>query len=317
MEQQESAWITAIGTAIGLTGAAATAAGAAIIGGGAATLASGVQRLVNEQYPWDNPGKWIAADLKAGAIGGATAGVTAGAGAALGPMLGAGAESAGLATNVGTTAAEVGAPQGAVSLSGQIPKLGVDIASQGANIAEGTLGSSLSNVASNASGILPNIGKQTISGAISGALGNLDDPGRGALIGGAGGLASAGVSGLANVGFRGSGAAFVNNAEPSSFSLAGSSGDFVRTGGGYNPGAGLSLAGGSQGSSPYASFGLQAEPTMQPWQQGVSKMGGNLAGKAARMGMSEATAPDLTMRNPDPYAATPYGTGSNYWRRLM
>jgi len=77
-------WITAIGTAIGLSGAAATAAGAAVVGAGLGLAASDITQMVQGNFPWKDPGKFFASGAKGLALGAAGGAI----GGAVGPAIG-------------------------------------------------------------------------------------------------------------------------------------------------------------------------------------------------------------------------------------
>lgn len=274
-------WITTILGAVGATAALATSA--------AGSISKGLT-------PWDDPADWFLSDAKAlglSAAGGAV-------GSAVGPALGAAGDAVGIGANTGTVAAEAGAatPQ---ALGGTVSRAASSV---------------LQNAGTQAPlSVIKNAAASAISGAGSGALRDLNNPGRGALMGAAGGLASAGAGYAANniaPVLRGAGASFVDMAPrtatmmPSGGSdimLSQPSGHFslMNPGSGYNPSTSqmtLSAPTAPTFGSRAANFATQAAP--------------RLAGGAARQMVGSA----LTPRPPDPNAQNPYvGTPyrSPYW----
>lgn len=176
------AWVVpaliAAGTAAGLSATAAGIAAGAIVGAGISGVAAGAMSIANEQYPWDDPGGFFLNQAKAIGMGAA--------GGALGPALGAAGSALGIGSNVGTTAAAAGAPAGAVSTGTPIGAQTAAVLQTGAAGAEG-IGSKLASA-----GI--DIGKQSITGGISGAARDYRNPLRGALVGAAGGAVSGGLN---------------------------------------------------------------------------------------------------------------------------
>lgn len=261
---------------------------ALIVGGiaaGAAGLAHDIKGFVEGKTPWDDPLEWT----KGHAISAGTGFVGGAAGSALGPALGAMGEMIGIGTNVGTEAAAAGAAT-STEVAGVVNPAASQLLTQaGTNATEVTIG---------------NVAKQVIGrtgmGALTGAATNPRNPGQGALIGGAGALASAGIQAGAGIGFRGAGASFVDNAptDPTrGFSL--SSGEFGRAGA-YNPSA---------------SYGLQVEPRMGAVGQGIVRAGGGVASDVTGTSLQRAMAPRPAM-NPNPYSGTPYGL-KPYWANRM
>ncbi len=179
------AWIVpALAASLTTAGLSATAAGVAagaIVGAGISGVAAGAMSLASGQTPWDDPGGFFAAQGKAIGLGAA--------GGALGPALGAAGEAMGIGSGVGTPAAAAGAPAGGVSTGGVPLSNSVSTMLKAASNGVEGLGGKLADV-----GV--NIGKQAITSAGTGALGDLENPGRGALVGAAGAVASGGLQSI-------------------------------------------------------------------------------------------------------------------------
>lgn len=160
-----SPWITAIA----LTGALAAAGSAA----GALTtsaIKSGIQGIT----PWDDPSKFFSSAAKAYGA--------AGLGGAIGPALGGASSALGIGSNAGTSAVEAGAMT--PTALGVTPEAASQVVGDaGLHATEGGIGTALANV-----------GRQTTSGAIQGALGDTRDPLRGAVQGAVGGAVGGGLN---------------------------------------------------------------------------------------------------------------------------
>lgn len=166
-------------TTAGLSATAAGVAAGAIVGAGIGGVASGITSLATGVTPWDDPKEFFIGQAKGIGLGAA--------GGALGPALGAAGETIGIGSNAGTQAAAAGAQAGGVSITGNaIGNTATNILKAGAQGVEG-LGGKLADV-----GI--NIGKNAIGQAGVGALGDMENPGRGALVGAAGGVVSSGLN---------------------------------------------------------------------------------------------------------------------------
>lgn len=311
---------------LAIAGIAAAAAGAA----------HDIQGFVEGKTPWDDTSEWITSGLKQGGIAFGASALGGAAGAALGPAAGAGAGAtggvgggaagagaggaAGSATgssfgvlagdigpaigdltasflsNAGTAAAEAGAATPA-TVAGVIPKEAGSLLSAGTQGGEGAIREALGKVAGN-----------TFGGAVGGAAQDPQNPGRGALMGAAGSLASAGVSGLArNVApvFRGQGAGIVNTGAGRA-SMMPSLGSEITyqptTSAHYSLGAPSAPQIGGAPSFGERAFGM------------ASRAGSKFAGKAA----SQMVGSSLTPGPPDPmaqnpYANTPYRQANPYW----
>lgn len=182
------------------------------ISAAAAGLAHDIQGFVAGKTPWDNPKEWTTGALKAGALGFAGGF----AGGALGPALGSAFGSAAgtttgtttgtvggtttsaltdaaaqISSNVGTIAAESGAPT-ALDAATVLPQATADILAGGVTQTSGTLSNTLANVAQNA----VQVAGRAVTGAATGALGDLQHPMRGALTGAAGAVASSGLQSI-------------------------------------------------------------------------------------------------------------------------
>lgn len=177
------AWIVpALAAGLTAAGMGATAAGVTagvIVGATIGGVSSGITSLATGVTPWDDPGEFFLGQAKGIGMGAA--------GGAIGPALGAAGEAIGIGSNAGTVAAEVGAPAGGISNTGNvIGSTATNILKAGSQGVEG-LGGKLAGV-----GI--NMGKNAIAQAGVGALGDMENPGRGALMGAAGGAVSSGLN---------------------------------------------------------------------------------------------------------------------------
>lgn len=283
---------TAIGTAAGATGAVATAIGAGVLGAGAGLAASDITQLVNGNLPWKDSKEWFGSGAKAagmGALGGAV-------GSAIGPALGAAGDALGIGSNVGTIPAEVGAPSGALDITGNVAKEATEVLSAGSAPTDAGLSSAIEKA-------LPGIAKQGATGLATGALNNTDDPLKGALMGGASGIATGVFQAGSNAAFRGMDNGFwspqpkpeidfkIQTPGPQDYSL-------LRT-----PQMGPQAS--MQMSTPQPQFGGRV-------LGGAANMGGNLAGSAARMSVGSAMTPPPPTPEQNPYAQ--WGV-QPYWMR--
>ncbi len=341
----ECHWITAIGTAIGLgTGAMATAAGAAIIGGGLGAIGANISSLVKGVYPWEDPGQFF----KSSAIGLGTGAAGGAIGSAVGPALGAAAETLGLSSNIGTTAAAAGAPSGAASLSGQVPAAGVSLLSDagGSTAGQGVLSEAIGKLGSavgeyggqGASQAAGQVGGQATGQATGQIAGQVAKPTaflaqtlgekpaalvRSTLTSGALGAAKdpehplrgalTGAAGsIVGSGINMGGQALFRGQEAGFFSPGPSRGfDFGRTGADYTPSYSL----GSDPSTPNMGFGLRPEMGSN-FAAGAARAGTSLLSRAGSsatgMGVSSALTPSPRTPPPNPYASYGY---TPYWMR--
>jgi hypothetical protein len=194
------------------------------ISAAAAGLAHDIQGFVAGKTPWDNPKEWTTGALKAGALGFAGGF----AGGALGPALGSAFGTAGgttggtvggttggtvggttggtvggttggglgevagqISSNVGTIAAEAGAPT-SLDAATVLPQATADVLAGGVQQTQGTLANALANVGQAAT----NVAGRAVTGAATGALGDLQHPMRGALTGAAGAVAASGLQSI-------------------------------------------------------------------------------------------------------------------------
>lgn len=279
-----------LGTAVTagtVTGVAAGAIGAGLLGAGTGLLASDIANLVEGTYPWSDPGEFFGEGAKASAMSGATAA----AGSAIGPALGAAGEALGIGSNAGTIPAAAGAPSGAATATGNLAKEATSLLSSGANVTDAGFTSAIEKA-------IPNVAKGTLQSAATGALGNPDDPMKGAAMGAASGIAT----GVFNLGtdaaFRGMDNGFWSPA----------------------PQAEAQFRMQTPGPQDYSLLrtpptGPQASMSMyQPQAQlggrmlgGAGRVGSSLAGSAARMGVDSAMTPEPTMAPQSPFpGVTPY-----------
>lgn len=287
-----AALATTIGTAVtagAATGAVAGAIGAGLLGAGTGLLASDISNLVEGTYPWSDPGEFFGEGAKAagmGALGGA-------AGSAIGPALGAAGDALGLGANAGTIPAAAGAPSGALDITGNLAKEATNLLSSGTNATDAGFATALEKA-------VPTIAKQGVTGAATGALKDNGDPLRGALTGGASGIATGVFTSGANAAFKGMDNGFwspqpkaeidfkIQTPGPQDYSLL------------RSPSVGPQAS--MQMSTPQPQFGGQVLGA-------ASRMGGNLAGSAARMGVGSAMTPSPPTPQQNPYQAfgvTPY-----------
>lgn len=312
---------------------------AAIVGMATAMAAHDIQYAVGHDAPWSGHGddKWDWGDFMKGQTQSGTIGGTLGyAGGYLGGTAGTlfGGADGVLGGAAGTAAGALsGGAEGAASgtAAGTLGAIGSDAA--GMTLAEGAsglgdiIGSNVGSIAADAgaatptgiAGIVPQstanilqaaetgskpLIQETLKRAVlngaTGALQDQDNPGRGALMGAAGGLASGAFSGAAN----GIGSAFgpdsvaPNSLPTRSFTLNNPSGEFA-----YRPSAtGFSLGGTTATPPP----GLLS----RLGTAGVG-LGSRIAGGAASQMVGGAMTTQPTTYNPNPYM----GGYVPYWAR--
>lgn len=340
-KEQLCSWITAIGTAVGLgAGTAATVGGAAILGAGLGGITANITSLANGTFPWSDPGQFF----KASALGLGTGAAGGALGGAIGPALGAAADGLGLSSNVGTVAAEAGAPSGAASLSGQVPAAGLSLLTdaggtsapqgllsqaigkltdavgpyaakggeQAASQAAGQVGGEAAQVASKASApwLSSTLGEKPAAlvrnTLTSSALGAAKDPEHPLR-----GALTGATGSLVGAGINYGGNALFRGQEAGFFSPGPSKGlEFDRTG--YQP-SGHSLLTDPPSSS---SFGLRPDMSGPGLGDRFARAGVSAASRlgsgAASRAVGSSLTPSPTVQPPNPYESYGY---TPYWMR--